>query len=94
MTPQGTRARKHMSDSSKEPCKGRDNLGDASEAALQGRQQREGGNLCCIVVVDATYITINIIRHNLFFSSLIDVDLSHSMLVDCSMICFRECCPL
>jgi len=31
---------------------------------------------------------------NTFFSSFNDVDLPHSMLVDCCMICCRECGPI
>jgi len=31
---------------------------------------------------------------NTFFSSFNDVDLSHSMLVDCCMICCRKCGPI
>jgi hypothetical protein len=29
-----------------------------------------------------------------FFSSFNDVDLSHNMLVDCCMLCCRECGPI
>ena len=82
---QGTRVMQ-----TKKHCKGRDNSRDASKAALQGRRQRKGSDCPCIVVVDASYNNINIPSHT-FFSSLNDVDLSHSMLVDCCMICCWGC---
>ena len=58
---------------------------------MRGGQQREGGNRCCIVIINATCINSNITSNKYYFSSFNDVDLSHIMLVDCCMLCCREC---
>ncbi len=75
-------------------CKGHYNTRDAGEAALWGRQRRKGGDCCRIVVVDATCNNSHINSNKYFFSSFNDVDLSHIMLVDCCMLCCRECGPI
>ncbi len=56
---QGTQARKR--------CKGHDNTRDASKAASQGRQQCEGGDHCCIVVVNAMCNNSHINSNKYFF---------------------------
>ncbi len=46
-----------------------------------------------VVIVGRTIIVILVVI-NIFFSSFIDADPSHIMLVDCCMLCCRECGPI
>jgi hypothetical protein len=81
-------------------CKGHDNARDTSEAASRGRQQCKGGNGAREAIIVASSlltqraIIVILIVINIFFSSINDVDLSHIMLVDCCMLCRRECGPI
>ena len=64
------------------------------EATTGGGRQCEGGDRCCIVIVNAACINSNITSNKYTFSSFNEVDLSHIMLVDCCMLCCRECGPI
>jgi hypothetical protein len=66
---------------------------------MQARQHCKGGDDAREVIVVASLSTqhtiiVILIVINICFSSLNDVDLSHIMLVDCCMLCFRECGPI
>jgi hypothetical protein len=89
---QGTQAR--------QLCKGRDKVRDESKAAFQGRQRCEGGNdareaiiVASLLLTQRALIVILLVI-NTFFSSFNNVDLLHIMLVDCCMLCCRECYPI
>ncbi len=73
---------------------------DESKAALRGRQQREGGDDTReTIIVESLSLTRRALIEillviNTFFSSFNNVDLLHIMLVDCCMLCCRECGPI
>ncbi len=89
-----------MRDTSKATRKGCDNVRDEREAASQGRRRREGGDNAREAVIVASLSTtlraliVILIVINILFSSFNGVDLSYIMLVDCCMLCFRECGPI
>ncbi len=58
-----------------------------------GDDAREAIVLALLSLTRRALIVLSLVM-NTFFSSFNDVDLPHSMLVDCCMICCRECGPL
>jgi hypothetical protein len=58
-----------------------------------GNDAREAIVLALSSSTRRALIVISLVM-NTFFSSFNDVDLPHSMLVDCYMICCRECGPI
>ncbi len=89
-----------MRDTSNATCKGRDDVRDEREAASRGRQQREGGNNAREAIIVASLsstrraLIVILLVINTLFSSFNGVDLSHIILVDCCMLCCRECGPI
>ena len=73
---------------------------DEREAASQGRRRREGGDDAREAIVVASSLStrraliVILLVINTLFSSFNGVDLSHIMLVDCCMLCCRECGPI
>jgi hypothetical protein len=73
---------------------------DEREAASRGRQQREGGDDAREVIMVASSsstrraLIVILLVINTLFSSFNEVDLLHIMLVDCCMLCCRECGPI
>ncbi len=67
---------------------------------MQLRQRREGGNnareAIFVALPSSTRraIIVILIVINIIFSSFNGVDLLHVMLVDCCMLCCRECGPI
>ncbi len=67
---------------------------------MRARQHHKGGNDARVAIVVALsssmqcaiIVILEVI--NISFSSFNDVDLSHIMLVDCCMLCCRECGPI
>ena len=49
---------------------------------------------CCTLLLTRCAIVVILIVINIFFSSFSDADPSHIMLVDCWMLCCRECGPI
>jgi hypothetical protein len=89
-----------MRDTSKATHKGRDDEWDEREAAVQGRQQREGGDnpreamLVALSLLTQRAFIVILLVINTLFSNFNDVDLLHIMLVDCCMLCCQEWGPI
>jgi hypothetical protein len=91
VTTQGTQARKRC-EGGKMMVRG---VKDASEAASPGRRQRaREGIIVASLLLKRRALILRLLVINIFFSTFNDVDLSHSMLVDCCMFCCRECGPI
>jgi hypothetical protein len=65
----------------------------ATPDTMGGDDAREAIVLALLLLTRRALIVLSLVM-NTFFSSFNDVDLPHSMLVDCCMICCRECGPI
>jgi hypothetical protein len=65
----------------------------AKPDTTSGDDAREAIILALSLLTRRALIVLSLVM-NTFFSSFNDVDLPHSMLVDCRMICCRECGPI
>ncbi len=67
---------------------------------MRARQHCKGGDDAREAIVVALSLStrralkVILLVINTFFSSFSDVDLSHVMIVDCCMLCCRECGPI
>jgi hypothetical protein len=73
---------------------------DMTTQGMQARQHCKGGNdareaiIVALLLLRQRAIIVILIVINICFSSFNNVDLLHIMLVDCCMLCFRECGPI
>ena len=65
----------------------------ATPDTMGGNDAREAIIIALLTSTGRALLVISLVM-NTFFSSFNDVDLPHSMLVDCCMICCRECGPI